>query len=200
MKSIFIVGVAFVGATLFASPARACSGGQAPPAFAIPRPGTANVSTATSLIIFSGLKPSQVELTAGGQMVTVGEVEELGFSVASSFGATKVWRVKVPDFLAPSTEHVLRVVDTIDAGVTGQVELTRFTTADGSDKQVGTPPKARSLELWRVRYPLNEISCVSPDWQLVSARLCIACHGTRSQHDPHAVRALGWMLEARCPR
>jgi hypothetical protein len=109
-----------------------------------------------------------VELTAGGQLVTLGEVEELGFSVASSFGATKVWRVKVPDFLPPSTEHVLSVVDTIDAGVTGRVELTRFTTTAGYDKQPGIPPKARTLELWRVRYPLSEINsgnCVFAEYR-----------------------------------
>jgi hypothetical protein len=109
-----------------------------------------------------------VQLTAGGQAVMLGEVEQLGFSVASTFGATTVWRVKVPDFLAPSTNHVLSVVEPIDAGVTGQVELTRFTTAAGYDKQLGIPPKARTLELWRVRYPLGEINsgnCVFAEYR-----------------------------------
>jgi hypothetical protein len=150
--------------TLTISPAQACSGGQAPPAFAIPRPGTINVSTATSLIIFAGSRPNQVELTSGGQPVIPSDVEELGVSVASSLGYMKVWRVKLPDFLAPSSEHVLSIVDQVDAGVMGRVELTRFTTAGGYDKEMGTPAQPRSLELWRVRYPLSEINSGNCVW------------------------------------
>jgi hypothetical protein len=52
--------------------------------------------------------------------------------------------------------------------VTGRVELTRFTTKAGYDKDAGVAAKPRSLELWRVRYPLSEINqgnCVSSEYR-----------------------------------
>jgi len=98
-----------------------------------------------------------LELTAGGQPVAVTK-EQLGVSVDSSLRDTKVWRLKTADFLAPMTEHVLSNLDDIDAGAIDRFELTHFTTAAGYDKLPSVPAKPHSLELWRVRYPLDEIA------------------------------------------
>jgi len=131
---------------------RACS--VVPPdPLAIPRTGASNVSTATSIVVFSPAEPRGLTLTVGTSVTPLPDLDLLGSGIVSSQAPGQFWRVRGIDFLEPSALHVVSV--NRDGG---PVELTRFTTASGYDKAQGTPPQLRSLELWRVRYPLSEIS------------------------------------------
>jgi hypothetical protein len=104
-----------------AAPAHACSPGMPPKTGAIPRPGTTNVSTATSLTITSAGMPSGLTLTAGGQDVPLSAPVSLG----NGAGGVSFWQVGVltPDsMLIGGAEHVLS--QTANGG--NAVEITRF--------------------------------------------------------------------------
>ena len=136
-----------------AAPAHACSGGMAPNTGAIPRPGTTNVSTATSLTVTSVGVPWGLTLTAGGQNVPLSAPLSLGNGAAG----VAFWQIGVltpNSMLVGGAEHVLSQTDASG----NSVELTRFTAAAGYDKAAGVAPVLRALHLWRVRYPLADIA------------------------------------------
>jgi hypothetical protein len=142
---------------------------------AFPRAGASNVSTATSIVVYSATMPNDVTLVAGAKTFAVSRLEPLGSGIVGSEGPAQFWSVPLVDFLEPSAVHTLTASD-----ATGAIELTHFTTAPGYDKVQGTPAKLRSLELWRERYPLSEINsgnCVFAEY-----------HGfIRFEYDPASI-------------
>jgi hypothetical protein len=150
-----------------ASPARACSPGQPPSPTAIPRTGTANVSTATSIVVLSPSEPFGLSLLVNGQPRTVFGWTALGRGVDDVLGATSFWQLQIDassSMLDAAAEYTL----SLPAGDAGVGDLTDFTTAAGYDKNPGTPPNLRALHLWRVRYPVADIAsgnCVFAEYQ-----------------------------------
>jgi hypothetical protein len=150
-----------------ASPARACS--LAPPSSptAIPRTGTTNVSTATSLVVLSPSEPFGLSLLVNGQPRTLFGWTALGRGVDDLLGATSFWQLQIDassSMLDAGAEYTL----SLSAGDAGVGDLTDFTTAAGYDKNPGTPPNLRALHLWRVRYPVGDIAsgnCVFAEYQ-----------------------------------
>lgn len=156
---------AFAGA-LMPSPAAACCPGRPPTTAAFPRPGTTNVSTATSVIVFSAAEPSGLKLLANGEDLPLLLPISLGSGVDASGAHGGYWQTRVAaagSLLLPSAEHVLS--QTTASGAL--VELTRFSTGPGYDKAGGASPVVRSLRLWRVRYPTRDIgsgNCVFAEY------------------------------------
>jgi len=119
--------------------------------------------------------PQGLVLAAGAKTTALSDLELLGGGMVGAQGPAQLWKARGIDFLEPSAMHTL----TMNAA-SGPIELTRFTTAAGYDKVQGTPPTLRSLELWRVRYPLTEINsgnCVFAEY-----------HGfVRFEYDPASI-------------
>lgn len=136
------------------SEAEACSPGRPAETAALPAAGATNVSTATSLIVFSAAQPSGLTLLANGQNVPLLSVISLGNGVMGLSSPGGFWRVATDGMLLGGAEHVLS--QATGSGTT--VELTRFTTATGYDKVQGVPPVVRGVRLWRVRYPVSDIA------------------------------------------
>jgi hypothetical protein len=160
-KHLLLIGTLMATATIADRQAYACSPPLPVKPFAIPRPSAAPVSTATSIYIVSDGRPPWVEVTANGTLVKTDGVEAVGGMFLSS-ARGQLWRVLGLDILQPSAEHV------VSATLGGQkVELTRFTTASGYDKQQGSAPLLRSAKFWRVHYPPEMIgggSCVFAEY------------------------------------
>jgi hypothetical protein len=146
-----------IGGSVAPPPAAACTPNQAPTPTAIPRAGSPAVSPATSLVVLSGLQPSQLTLTAGATNVPLDGVTLIGDGIDGTTGRrTQFWRVRVADALLPTaSELVLSGIGQNGA----RIALTTFTTAAAYDKKdAGTPAVLKSLGLRRVRYPLSEIN------------------------------------------
>jgi MYXO-CTERM domain-containing protein len=114
------------------------------------------VSTATSIIVLSQGQPAGLTLQAAGQVVPLAPPVALGPGADGLVGGLSVWQIRAATadgMLPPSAEQVLTAQFQGSA-----VEVTRFTTAAGYDKVQGVAPVARAVHLWRVRYPLSEIS------------------------------------------
>ncbi|MCC6751869.1 MAG: hypothetical protein IT371_29720 [Deltaproteobacteria bacterium] len=143
----------------------ACTPFPAVAPYALPRPSSTPISTATSIHIISEQRPAWVEVTAAGSLVKTDGLELLG-NVYLKGNTGRAWRVLGLDaanpngLLLPSTEYVV-------SGIIGgtRVELTRFSTGAGYDKRPGTPPVLRSIKLWRVHYARRTSTCVSGDYQ-----------------------------------
>lgn len=138
------------------SRAAACSVGPLMPV-GVPQPGATGVSTATSIIVLSQGQPDGLILQAGGLDVPLTAPTNLGRGDNGNgfTGGLSFWRVRAATgdgMLTPSAEHVL--TGTYEGT---RIEITRFTTANGYDKEQGVAPVAKGLHLWRVRYPLSEI-------------------------------------------
>lgn len=135
--------------------ARACSPAPTPAATAIPRAGSAGVSTATSIVVVSPREPFGVSVLANGQAVAVSGWATLGSGVDSVGGTTSFWQLSL-GLLAASADYVV----TLPTGGTdgGPATLTTFSTAAGYDKAAGTAANLRSVHLWRVRYPVADIA------------------------------------------
>ncbi len=134
--------------------ARACSPPQAAAPTAIPRNGTTGVSTATSIIVVSPTEPFGVSVLAGGQASAVSGWSALGSGIDGTSGPTTFWELSL-GMLSPSTDYVVTAPPGADGGST---VLTRFSTAAGYDKTPGTAANLRSVQLWRVRYPVADIA------------------------------------------
>lgn len=162
--------VASVTSALGVRSAEACSPLLAATHMLNPRTGATNVSTATSLMLFSGQAPAGLTLLANGQNVPLSIPAPLGFGIdggpSLAVPRATYWRVLAAtsdSMLIPSAEHVL----TQTQGDGSIVELTRFTTAAGYDKVEGVAPVLRAMHLWRVRYPLADINsgnCVGAEY------------------------------------
>lgn len=145
-----------VGAVEAPSTARACGGPPPYMPIGLPRAGATGVSTATSIIVLWQGGPAGLALRAAGQDVPLAEAINLGPGAENFTRGLSFWLVRpatANGLLAPNVEHVLTA--TYQGG---PVEVTRFTTAAGYDKAEGVAPVARALHLWRVRYPVSEIS------------------------------------------
>jgi hypothetical protein len=108
------------------------------------------------LIVLSPAQPEGLALQADGQSIPLSAAASLGVGMDGANRGLTFWRLRpatADQMLVPSAEHVLTATS---AGNT--VELTRFTTAPGYDKQSGTPPVLNAVHLWRVRYPLADIA------------------------------------------
>ncbi len=148
--------VAFALALFGPAPrARACSPAQPPVATAIPRAGAAGVSTATSIVVVSPREPFGVTVLANGQAAPVSGWQAIGAGIDKSGGPTSFWQLSV-GLLAASADYVV----TLPTGGTdgGAATLTTFSTAAGYDKAPGTAANLRSVQLWRVRYPVADIA------------------------------------------
>ena len=135
--------------------ARACSGGQPPPATAIPRTGASGVSTATSIVVVLPREPFGVGVVANGQAVPVSGWRALGGGIDGGRGPTQFWQLNV-GMLAAGAEYAVTLPSGGEDG--GSTTLTTFSTAAGYDKTAGTPANLRGLHLWRVRYPVADIA------------------------------------------
>lgn len=152
--------------------ARACSPPPPAPLTAIPRMDTANVSTMTTIIVGASTEPTGLTLLANGTAVGPLSFRALGSGLDGA--RTTFWKVRIggPGIdqpLEPNTEYVLSSSGTNpplgpDGGAGGPdggggpTTVTRFTTAAGYDKALGTPPVLNDLKLWRVRYPVKDIA------------------------------------------
>lgn len=134
---------------------------------AFPDGGVKGVSTATSLIVLSAAQPTGLALLANGQSVPLSPPILLGRGIWMTAGAA-FWRVGVATsdgMLIGGAEHVLS--RTQSNGTT--LEMARFTTAAAYDKAPGVAPVLRTVRLWRVRYPVDDINsnsgnCVSAEY------------------------------------
>jgi len=149
-------------AAMAPSAAQACGGPPPYVPIGLPRAGATGVSTATSIVVLWQGQPSGLALQAAGQDVPLAAPFALGAGAEGFNRALSFWQVRpatANGLLAPSAEHVLTATY---QGKT--VEVTRFTTAAGYDKVEGVAPIARRLQLWRVRYPVSDISSGNCVW------------------------------------
>ncbi|MEP6654464.1 MAG: hypothetical protein ABJA82_13970 [Myxococcales bacterium] len=147
---------AALGSTAAPFSAEACSPAQPGPPIGLPRAGATDVSTASSIIVFTRGVPTGFTLQVGAQTVSLDAPFELGGGADALSGRGTFLRFRpatADGFLLPNTEHVLTAMLQ-----TGPVEVTRFTTAAGYDKAEGTAPVLNAMHLWRVRYPVADIS------------------------------------------
>ena len=166
------------------SAAEACGPGRPAETAALPAAGATNVSTATSLIVFSATQPSGLTLLANGQNVPLPSVISLGNGVMGQSSPGGFWRVATDGMLIGGAEHVLSQA----TGNGTSVELTRFTTATGYDKVQGVPPVVRGVRLWRVRYPVSDIAsgnCVFSEYHRLHH------HRLRPRHGAEHARGVG---------
>lgn len=136
--------------------ALACSESPAPLA-AFPASGATDVPPASSIVVVGrrGVPPLGLSLQAAGTPVFLLPTQSLGVGRASEMLA-EFYRLPGP--LEPGTAYVLWFTD--PQSMVPPRELTRFTTAaaPAADQPAGTPARLDRLRLWRVRYPVAEIS------------------------------------------
>jgi len=127
----------------------------------IPLPNTTAVSTTTSLFVADYIEPMDLTLLVDGIPVGPLSVRPVGPGAVGSETISDIpglfWRVSFADAeaggLKPNATYVLSA---------GPKEVTRFTTAAGSDATAGTPPVPRALKLWHVLYPMAYSSSCIP--------------------------------------
>ena len=161
-RKAFLAACAAGALQALPSAAGACSVPPPRPPTGLPRSGQTGVSTATSLIILSQGRPAGLTLQVAGLDIPLDEPLDLGPGYQESFGASEFWQVRAATAggsLVASAEHVVtaQFQSSTPGETTSTVEVTRFSTGAGYDKVQGVPPLARSVRLWRVRYPLSEI-------------------------------------------
>jgi MYXO-CTERM domain-containing protein len=139
--------------------AHACSPVPSPAATAIPRAGATAVSTATSIVVVLPREPFGVSVLANGQEVAVSSWAALDSGIDGTGGPTNFWQLALAGsdaLLAPSADYVVTLPTGGADG--GAATLTTFSTAAGYDKAAGTAANLRSVQLWRVRYPVADIA------------------------------------------
>jgi len=152
---------------LLRSAASACTPPPEVTPYALPRPTSSLISTATSIHIVSYHRPQWVEVTAGGAVVKTDGVELVSDMYLKN-ARGKLWRVQglAEQYFLPFSSEIVVTTSSFDGK--SKQELTRFTTAAGYDKKHGTAPVLHSIKLWRVHYPvelLNSGECIFAEYR-----------------------------------